>query len=157
MIKTQPATYRTSDGLEFSDLESAEIHQECATALRELQEAESKFFTKLAAKHYLTADGRPFSLQTANWVIVERQYEPPYVAEVELAWQSSQSRYYFREDGALCISWRRGKEEHRRPVTDFYHSEKAARLAVIEMRKKHLDWWLADLKEAEEKVQKLRD
>lgn len=150
MIKI-PAKFRTSDGLTFDDQFKAECHEECVKAAEALERAEFAFCTAIAARHFKTADGQPFSLMGDKWIIVEPAFEPPYVVKTELRWYSSHARYSFRErDAELCVAWKDGDKSYERPVSSFYASERAANLAAIELRKTHLRWWTEDLEEKTE-------
>lgn len=152
-----PAKFKTSDGIIFDDSIKAECHEECVKAAEALEQSEFLFFETIARRHFMTADGQPFSFKGDKWIIVEPAFEPPYVVKVELYWYSSQLRYSFRPgDAQLCVSWKDGDKSHERPVSSFYSSERAANLQAIKERERHLQWWTEDL-EKKKKVWQVND
>lgn len=157
-ITTQPEQYRTSDGFKFDSLGEAQCHDECLAAIEEFQQAQQRLFAAVAAKHYITADGKPFNLgYPSYWIVVEPIYEPPYATAVEIRWYSSQTTYFFNErNQMLCIKWKRGDKEFERPVSEFFTSEITAREFALQRRRQHVDWWREDLEVEEKKLAKLR-
>lgn len=142
---------KTSDGQHFDDETLAQLHQDALTALENFDKARSALMSSISANHYLTADGEQFTIQNEMWVIVETPYEPPWVKSVELYWHSSEARLRF-SNGAIVVSWRADSDRRvEKPVSQFYASERAAYLALIERRKTHLQWWADDLQKLEEK------
>lgn len=156
-ITTQPEHFRTTDGFKFEALSEAECHQDCLEAIREFESAQQRLFAVIAAKHYVTADGKPFTLaHLSYWIVVESFYNPPCVIETELRWYSSQATYFFRErDQMLCIKWKQGDKEFERPVSEFFTTEIAAREFALRRYQQHIDWWWEDLKTEEKKLAKL--
>lgn len=156
-MKVQPQVYITKDNFEFDTLPEAQCHEECLSAMEAYEQAKRRFYIAVAEKHYLTADGVPFSLRGNKWIIVERTYEPPYVVEVQLGYASSRAAFFFNSrTQMLCVAWCEGERNHEKPVDEFYSSEKAAREALIRRRIQHLAWWQQDLEEARQKAQNCR-
>lgn len=141
-----PAKFKTSDGIIFDNQLRAECHEECVKAVEALEQAEFLFYEAIARRHFMTADGQPFSFKGDKWIIVEPAFGPPDVVKVELCRYSGQSRYSFRErDAQLCVSWKDGDKSYERPVSSFYASERDANLQAIRERERHLQWWTEDL------------
>lgn len=154
-IQMQPLAYITSDGFKFDVLPEADCHEECLAAMKEYEKAKLRLYTAVAEKHYLTADGKPFSLRGEKWVIVERIYEPPYIAQVNLGYYSSRAAFFFNSKQELCVAWAEGDRNHEKPVDKFYSSEKAALEALIDLREKHLTWFQEDLEETRQRLKRL--
>ncbi len=156
-ITAQPEQHKTADGFKFDSWDQARCHQECLEAIEAFEQAQQKLFAAVAAKHYITADGKPFGLDYSSyWIVVEPIYEPPYATAAEIKWYSSQTTYFFNErTQMLNIKWKRGDKEFERPVTEFFTSELAAREFALRRRQQHVDWWLEDLKMEEAKLKKI--
>lgn len=147
MVKL-PIKLKTSDGTIFDSETATECHERGVAAIEAFKQAEAQLWIAIAAKHYTTADGQPFTLETAKWIVIEPCYEPPYKLGVDLTRYRSRTEFYFQERHGfpeLHVAWMIGDKRHQSSVSEFFVSEEAARQRTLELRRKHLGWWTEDL------------
>ena len=128
--------YKTSDGKEFTDEESARLHEELIRAERDFNRAKDFLARKLYETQF-TADGFPFNSGHWNYYSVMGGISnKPYTQEISI----NQWRFSFDSGGFLELIYEDGKEERRKiDFKSLYYKRENAEKKRKEMLAKYIE------------------
>lgn len=158
-MKPLPARFRASDGTEFATAEEALQHESLVEAIAEYDRARKALGLALA-KMCLTADGQPYDHDGSHWRIFEPAGQPPRLEEMgqfSAGW--ARWREYEIVDGHVVVTWPRstphGSERFHVRISELYQDEAEAIKACLAAHDGHREWYDADRRRLEERLERL--
>jgi hypothetical protein len=141
----EKTTFTACDGREFKTREEAEQYEIMKHATEQFQEA-VRDYNRTLAKTLKTADGYPFELGGAFYIVWEHAYTEGIRHEYLYA-RDARVSYDGRREPTILFIGRSGGDDK---VTEFelaniYAQERNAMLRLLEIRKKRLGWLMDDI------------